>query len=116
MSIPLLRTALFVPGTRPDRVDKALATQTDMVIIDLEDAVPPEQKAEARQTARVKLAEHNGARLMVRCNSLDSGHCEEDLGALTGAPLATYSCPKCRAVLRWSVWTKPCASWSEVVA
>ncbi|BEQ14759.1 HpcH/HpaI aldolase/citrate lyase family protein [Desulfoferula mesophila] len=94
MSIPLLRTALFVPGTRPDRVDKALATQTDMVIIDLEDAVPPEQKAEARQTARVKLAEHNGARLMVRCNSLDSGHCEEDLGALTGAPLGHLFVPK----------------------
>ena len=35
-----IRTALFVPGNRPDRVDKAVNTAADAVIIDLEDAVP----------------------------------------------------------------------------
>jgi citrate lyase beta subunit len=42
-----LRTALFVPATRPDRVDKALGVGADIVIIDLEDAVAQALKGEA---------------------------------------------------------------------
>ena len=38
------RSYLFVPGNRPERFDKALASGTDAVIVDLEDAVPPGQK------------------------------------------------------------------------
>jgi citrate lyase beta subunit len=41
-----IRTALFVPGTRPDRVDKALNSGADVIIIDLEDAVPLARKEE----------------------------------------------------------------------
>jgi hypothetical protein len=41
-----IRTALFVPGNRPDRVDKAVGTAADVVIVDLEDAVPYSQKKE----------------------------------------------------------------------
>ena len=43
-----LRSLLFVPGTRPDRFEKALAAGADAVIFDLEDAVEPGRKAEAR--------------------------------------------------------------------
>ena len=43
-----IRSLLFVPGSRPERFEKALATDTDLVIIDLEDAVPPEEKQAAR--------------------------------------------------------------------
>lgn len=42
------RSWLFVPASRPDRFDKALATEADAVIIDLEDAVDPTEKEEAR--------------------------------------------------------------------
>ena len=43
---PLTRIALplFVPGNRPERFAKALATGADAVFVDLEDAVPPEDK------------------------------------------------------------------------
>jgi citrate lyase beta subunit len=44
-----LRSLLFVPGTRPDRFEKALAAGADAVIFDLEDAVEPARKAEARR-------------------------------------------------------------------
>ena len=44
----LSRSYLFVPGDRPDRFAKALATAADTVIIDLEDAVAPDQKDRAR--------------------------------------------------------------------
>jgi citrate lyase beta subunit len=40
---------LFVPALRPDRFSKAIATGTDIVIVDWEDAVVPERKAEARE-------------------------------------------------------------------
>lgn len=43
------RSYLFVPGNRPDRFDKACATGADAVIVDLEDAVPPEEKVWARE-------------------------------------------------------------------
>lgn len=43
---------LFVPGNRPDRFDKALAAGADVVIIDLEDAVAPQDKASARNATQ----------------------------------------------------------------
>ena len=43
-----LRSLLFVPGDRPDRVQKAAACGADALILDLEDAVAIEAKAEAR--------------------------------------------------------------------
>lgn len=42
------RSLLFVPGDRPDRFEKALAAGASAVCVDLEDAVPPPQKAAAR--------------------------------------------------------------------
>ena len=94
MGFPLMRTALFVPGTRPDRVDKAMATQADTVIIDLEDAVPPKQKTEARQVVRAKLAQYPGPRIMVRCNARGTGYYQDDLQALVGSKLSTLFVPK----------------------
>jgi len=51
-SLPaLLRSALFVPGDKPRALDKALTLGADVVLIDLEDAVAPERKADARLNA-----------------------------------------------------------------
>jgi citrate lyase subunit beta/citryl-CoA lyase/(S)-citramalyl-CoA lyase len=44
----MFRSLLFVPGSRPDRFEKALAAGADSICIDLEDAVPPQDKASAR--------------------------------------------------------------------
>jgi citrate lyase subunit beta/citryl-CoA lyase len=51
MQTPVLRSYLFVPGNRPDRFGKAVASGADAVIIDLEDAVPAAEKVSARATA-----------------------------------------------------------------
>ena len=48
MMRPLLRSKLFVPGSRPELFDKALAGAADALSLDLEDAVPAAAKAEAR--------------------------------------------------------------------
>ena len=65
---PVPRSYLFVPGNRPDRYAKACAAGADAVIVDLEDAVPPPEKAAAREAlarwldpARPVLVRVNGA-------------------------------------------------------
>ncbi len=67
------RSLIFVPGDRPDRFPKALATGADIVCIDLEDAIAPQHKAEARETTLALLAEPqapDGVERVVRINSL----------------------------------------------
>jgi (S)-citramalyl-CoA lyase len=52
-----VRSWLFTPGTRPDRFDKAAISGADVSIIDLEDAVAPRDKPDARGTALAHLAQ-----------------------------------------------------------
>ena len=54
--MPTFRSLLFVPGSRPDRFLKAVETGADAVCIDLEDAVPPQDKNAARKAALEFLA------------------------------------------------------------
>ncbi len=75
----LMRTALFVPGNRPDRIEKALNTKADMVIIDLEDAVPLSEKAIARLNVREKVSQFADRAIMVRINPLRSSYIQSDL-------------------------------------
>lgn len=75
-------TWLFAPGNRPDRFDKASASGADHVIIDLEDAVPPEQKELAREHALQWL--RGGGRAWVRINAAGSRWHQDDLSRLAG--------------------------------
>jgi citrate lyase subunit beta/citryl-CoA lyase len=93
-----LRTALFVPATRPDRVDKALGAGADVVIIDLEDAVAQTLKNDARESARKKVVEHAPRRLIVRVNALGSGHNLRDLQAIVGVSPSGIMLPKVESV------------------
>jgi citrate lyase subunit beta/citryl-CoA lyase len=77
-----LRSLLFVPGDRPDRMEKALGSGADALILDLEDSVAASAKTEARrQVARV-LEGNPGANLWVRINPLDSDESRSDLEAV----------------------------------
>ena len=75
------RTFLFVPGDRPDRFPKAMASGADLVVLDLEDAVAPDLKTEARDAVRLFL--RTGAMAAVRVNALDTPWHEPDLQMLT---------------------------------
>jgi citrate lyase beta subunit len=78
-----IRSLLFVPGARPERFDKAMAAGADMVCIDLEDAVPPDQKAAARATTLAWLAAQPiGAPVGLRINGLGTIEGLRDLVAL----------------------------------
>lgn len=83
--IALARSILFVPGHRPDRFAKALATGADAVVIDLEDAVPPGEKAAARAAALARPAAPAGVALGIRMNPLPTPDGIADLAALLAA-------------------------------
>ena len=68
------RSLLFVPGSRPDRFEKALAAGADCICIDLEDAVPPQDKAAARASVIgwLETASDHPCAVGVRLNGLDT--------------------------------------------
>lgn len=88
------RSHLYAPGHRPDLVEKALAGEADVVVADLEDAVPADRKADARAAVVALLAEHPGGRLHVRVNPPASPAGEADLRALAASPATTVRLPK----------------------
>ena len=81
-------TYLFVPGHRPELIGKARRSAADAVVIDLEDAVAPDQRPAARAATAAALAEHaatpptSGQQLWVRINAAGSEAAEADLAAL----------------------------------
>lgn len=81
------RSALYMPGSNARALDKARTLAADTLILDLEDAVAPERKAEARQQVRAAIAAGGYGRreLLVRANALDTPWGEEDLRAFAGA-------------------------------
>jgi citrate lyase subunit beta/citryl-CoA lyase len=89
-----IRTALFVPGNQPERVDKAIHTAADAVIIDLEDAVPYALKKETRPIVRKKILQHKDRKVFVRVNALDSEFVREDLHAVVVKDLSGIVVPK----------------------
>ncbi|SDK64074.1 HpcH/HpaI aldolase/citrate lyase family protein [Nonomuraea jiangxiensis] len=81
MNLPV--TWLYVPGDRPERFAKAAASGADVVIIDLEDAVVPARKDEARANAVAYLRERPaGGTVHVRINDLAGGRGRADLEAV----------------------------------
>jgi (S)-citramalyl-CoA lyase len=81
------RSWLFTPATRPDRFAKAAAAGADIAILDLEDAVAPGDKAQARTLAHVYLADEpaDGPRHALRINGLDTRAGISDLEAFLGS-------------------------------
>ena len=81
---------LFVPGNRPERFEKALASGAELVCIDLEDSVPVVEKKEARDVALTAIAGHADGRLALRINSLRTAAGLADVLALTSSKRPAY--------------------------
>lgn len=93
-----LRSLLFVPGDRPDRFEKALASGADALILDLEDSVVPAKKADAREAVAAFLRNTQPAHIFVRVNPLDSEWIEADCAvarAADGVVLPKAEGPAC---------------------
>lgn len=93
-----LRSLLFVPAHRGSWVDKAVASGTDGIILDLEDSVPADLKAEGRAEAARSITRlhESGSRVAVyvRINALDSGLTGDDIEAVAVPGLDGFVLPK----------------------
>lgn len=97
MFLPI--TYLFVPGNRPERFAKALVSGADRIIIDLEDAVAPADKAAAR-TAIAQWMGNVGAeheRVLIRINDAATAWHTDDLALVSGVHASCVMLPKCEA-------------------
>lgn len=82
----LLRSFLFVPASRPERINKALASGADAVIVDLEDAVEEAAKPQARLNLLQYFSQNPSAQVYLRINSIqDTDNYQADL-ELCGYP------------------------------
>jgi citrate lyase subunit beta / citryl-CoA lyase len=81
-----MRSLLFVPADGGPKLDKAMASGADAIIIDLEDSIAPERKESARAAALAFLkdatAQAARPRILVRINGLDTGMTDADLDAV----------------------------------
>jgi citrate lyase subunit beta/citryl-CoA lyase len=91
-----LRSLLFVPGDRPERMEKARAVGADALILDLEDSVATSMKMEARRLVAGFLARTGGVLVrFVRINSLATAWAQADLEAVIEARPDGLVLPKC---------------------
>src|SRR4249919_1646754 len=74
-----MRSLLFVPADSEKKIPKALASDADVVILDLEDSVAAAAKPAARALAAEVLRSNRKARIYVRVNALDTGLTLDDL-------------------------------------
>lgn len=83
----LFRSLLFVPGNRQDMLAKAGALPADVLVPDMEDSVPEEEKEHAREVIRqtVKTMAQRGQAVIPRINALNTGLAREDLAAVVCA-------------------------------
>ncbi len=82
----VLRSLLFVPGNRPNMLEKAMGFTPDAFVPDMEDSVPADEKENARNVTASHLAglAKAGPLVIPRVNSIESGLMEQDLAAVVG--------------------------------
>ncbi|HXZ46548.1 MAG TPA: CoA ester lyase [Pseudolabrys sp.] len=94
----MMRSLLFVPADGGSKLDKAMASGADAVIIDLEDSIVPERKTEARAGAlaflRANRNKKDRPRLLVRINGLDTGMTDADLDVIVAGQPDAVVFPK----------------------
>lgn len=92
------RTVLFIPAHKTSWFDKAIAAGPDAVVFDLEDSVPAEIKAQARENVAEALdayrVSHPNLGMFVRVNGLDTGLTGKDLAACVRPGLTGVFAPK----------------------
>jgi len=93
-----MRSLLFVPADSPKKLDKAMASGADALIVDLEDSIALEGKTRARDSAAAFLkdamASSSRPYLMVRVNGLQTGLTDADLDAIAPAKPDAIMLPK----------------------
>ena len=92
------RALLFLPASNPRAIAKARASDADLVILDLEDAVKPEDKARAREAAVAAVAQDWRMPVAIRINGVGTAEHDADLAALASANCDLVVLPSVRSV------------------
>ncbi|MCK0128742.1 CoA ester lyase [Erythrobacter sp. F6033] len=94
-SLPRMRSWLFAPGDSDKKMGKAIASEADIALLDLEDSVTPENKADARLRVATAIAgAPDRSRVWVRVNPLSGDWTEADLDAVVAAGPGGIFLPK----------------------
>ena len=98
-----LRSLIFVPGNRPNMLERSKNFKTDILMIDLEDSVPPNDKLAARRLASewVDILSNHNQKVMVRVNSLDTGLTKDEITNIISPQLYGISLGKVTS--RWDI-------------
>jgi len=91
---PQPRSWLFVPADSEKKIAKAIASEADAIIFDLEDSVAPERKAAAREILKGLAARTGGSAWWVRINPLRTEHHKKDLSIFASADFEGVVLPK----------------------
>lgn len=97
----MMRSKLFVPGSRPEFFEKAMRGEADALSFDLEDAVAPERKALARRHIHdvlAKLPRQHDKIMIVRVNAVGTPEFAEDIDAVVTRGLDEINLPKLESV------------------
>lgn len=97
----MMRSKLFVPGSRPEFFDKALRGDADALSFDLEDAVAPSKKAEARRNVGDvlgKMSRSHDKIMIVRVNAVGTPEFLDDIDAIVTTGLDEINLPKLESV------------------
>ncbi len=116
----IARSYLFVPGDRPERFSKALATDAHQVVIDLEDAVAIDAKVNAREQIaawlHAGLADADRVRVVVRVNAFGTPWHEDDVDMLRAAGVQRVMVPKAEEAAQLADVVSRCADGAELMA
>ncbi|SAL80205.1 HpcH/HpaI aldolase [Caballeronia arvi] len=116
----IARSYLFVPGDRPERFGKALATEAHRVVIDLEDAVAIDAKAQARgqvaEWLQSRQFDEARERVVIRVNAHGTPWHEEDVSMVRAANVRALMVPKAEDAAQLMDIAERCAEGVELVA
>jgi citrate lyase subunit beta/citryl-CoA lyase len=96
--LSLCRSLLFLPASNARAIEKARGLAADMIFLDLEDAVKPEEKEAARRAAVEAASEGFGGRpVAIRVNKVDDAWHDEDVAAVGESAADLFILPKVRS-------------------
>jgi citrate lyase subunit beta/citryl-CoA lyase len=106
------RSALYMPASNPRAIDKARSLACDVVILDLEDAVAPDAKGEARTLAveAVKAGGFGRREVVIRVNGLDTPWGRDDLAAAATVAAHAVLVPKISGAVHMAEYARHLAS------
>ena len=111
----VMRSVFYIPGNNEKCYPEGARTPADIITLDLEDSVPPAEKAKAREMVRenLKLAGSGGSTVYSRINNWETLMTNDDLEAIVHEGLSGVCLAKCGGADHVSALTGSWRNWSE---